>query len=108
MTFFTFLEEQINTAVAEYTYQIHLIRDLVINPLRGNVDLVIGGNWQGQGANRFINEMHDEILPMLESLFSINQNFVNGIKKSEEHMDIAIRLACAQSASLMDDYMRIF
>ena len=108
LSIFTFLEQEINTSVDQYTYQAHLLRNLVINPLRGNVGLVIEGHWRGQGANRFVNEMQDEILPMLEGLFSINMNFVNGLKKSEEHMDIAIQLACAQSASLMDDYMQIF
>ena len=108
MVIFTFLEEQIYTSADEYTYHVSLIRDRVINPLHSDVDLVLAGHWRGQGANRFVNAMHDEILPMLESLFLINQNFVGGIKKSEELMDNAIRLACAQSACLMDDYLRIF
>ncbi len=108
MSIFTFLEQQIIDSTEQYAYQVYLMRELVINPLRGNVNLVMEGHWRGQGANRFINEMSDEILPMLEGLFSINMNLVGGIKKSEEHMDRAIQLAGAQSASLMDDYMQIF
>ena len=108
MSIFTFLEQQIIDSIEDYIHQVNQIRNLVINPLRGNVDLVMAGHWRGQGADRFVSEMQDEILPMLENLFSINMNFVDGIKKSEEHMDRAIQLACAQSASLMDDYLSIF
>ena len=108
MSIFTFLEQQIDTLAREFEDQVNLVRTMVINPLRGNVGLVIAGYWKGNGANRFVNEMNDEILPMLEGLFIITTNFAGGIRKSEEHMDTAIRMACIQSACLMDDYLRIF
>jgi len=108
MSIFTFFEAQIDASAAEYIYQANLIRELVINPLRGNVGLVLAGHWLGQGANRFVDDMNDEILPMLEGLLLVNLNLAGGIKKSEELMDNAIQVASAQSASLMDDYLIIF
>ena len=105
---FSFFEDQITGAMGGIMKQANVVQESVSTPLNGIINQVTGGIWKGDGANRFVNEMQTDVVPMLAGLFTINMNFVGSIKHATETMTQAIATATQQANSLMDDFNSIF
>jgi hypothetical protein len=64
--------------------------------------------WKGEGANRFVQEMTSEVIPMLVNIMGFNTNFANAIKKSQDRMQQAVHQATSQAQTLFDVFGNIF
>ena len=104
---FSFIGDQVEGSMSGWMKQTQVITDQVSNPLNGIINLVGGGIWKGQGADRFVEEMKTQILPMLASLFTINMNFVGAIKKSHERIMLGQQSASQLASGLIDDFNSI-
>lgn len=105
---FKWVEDLVGDIINQILSQINIIQDAVTAPLRALVSAVTAGMWRGDGANRFVQEMTDEVIPMLVNIMGINTNFANGIKKSQEQMAQAVQQATQQAQSLLDVFGGIF
>ena len=108
MGIFSFFEDAINEIVSSILSQFNFIQDLITAPIRGMLSQVMSGMWKGDGANRFVNEMTQEVIPMLANILTGGQNFANSIKKSQSHMLQGFQQATNLAQGLFDVFNGIF
>ena len=63
---FSFIEDAIGDVIKQILGQSGMLGDLVMAPIRAIVQQVTGGIWKGNGADKFVNDMTQNILPKLE------------------------------------------
>lgn len=97
----------VNSVIQTITAQINLIQDAITSPLRSMVQQVLGGVWKGDGANRFVQEMTNEVIPQLVNIGNINLNFSGLIRRSLDIMDRADRQATSKANELFDVFHKI-
>lgn len=105
---FSFFDEIIGGIVGNILKQFDFIQTAVTAPLRGLVNQVMQGIWKGNGANKFVAEMTNQIIPMIASILTGTQNYANAIKKSQEHMLQGFQQASNIAQSLVDEFTNIF
>ncbi len=108
MFLFKFIEDAVSSAIGQILKQVNVVQDAVTAPLRGLVNEVMGGMWKGEGANRFVQEMMSEVIPMLVNIMGFNTNFANAISKAQNRMNQAINQATSKALSLNDIFNQIF
>ncbi|HPH95464.1 MAG TPA: WXG100 family type VII secretion target [Anaerolineaceae bacterium] len=73
-----FAREVVEDVIRQITGQADIVENMVTAPVRGFVQQVVGGAWQGQGADKFVEEMNSVFIPacvdLAESLTSLNFN----------------------------------
>lgn len=105
---FIFMSGLIQSAIGSITKQGEMIEGSVTAPLKGLVSQVQGGVWKGDGANKFVEEMTQEVLPMLARMFIMNSNFATGVNKSHARMLQSFMQAKSQAQTLHDVFGSIF
>jgi len=105
---FSFIEDAISGIISSVLSQFNFIQDLITAPLRAMIAQVLSGTWKGDGANRFVNEMTQEVIPMLASILTGGTSFANSIKKSQDHMLQGFQQASSIAQSLNDVFSQIF
>ena len=105
---FSFIEDAIGGIISSILSQFNFIQDLVTTPLRGLVNQVMQGIWKGNGADKFVNEMTQDIIPMIANILTGTQNYANAIKKSQDHMLQGFQQASSIAQSLFDSFNSIF
>ena len=105
---FSFLEDAISGIISSILSQFNYIQDAVTAPLRALVNQVMQGMWKGNGANKFVAEMTDMVIPMIASILTGTQNYANSIKKSQDHMLQGFKVAQSIAQSLFDPFNNIF
>jgi hypothetical protein len=88
--------------------QIRMVQEAITAPLRAMVQQVLGGVWKGDGANRFVAEMTNEVLPMLVNIGNVNMSFGGLLRRAMDIMDRADRQATQQAQQLYDVFNGIF
>ncbi len=105
---FSFVEDLVSGLISQIIQQANVIQDAVTSPLRTILSQVTGGVWKGEGANRFVNEMSSEVIPMLVNIMNVNNQYANAIKKSQDRMNQAFQQAASQAQTLFDVFGEIF
>ncbi len=105
---FKFVEDLIGNAISQILKQVNVVQDAVTAPLRGLVNQVMGGIWKGNGANRFVQEMISEVIPMLVNIMGFGTSYANAIDRARNRMNQAINQATSQAQSLFDVFNGIF
>jgi len=105
---FSFIEDAIGGIISEILSQFNFIQDLITTPLRALVNQVVQGVWKGNGADKFVAEMTDQVIPMIASILTGTQNYANSIKKSQDHMLQGFQQASSIANSLNDVFSNIF
>jgi hypothetical protein len=108
MGIFSFMEDAISGIISSILSQFNFIQDLITAPLRGMISQVTSGMWTGDGANKFVNEMTSEVIPMLASILTGGNAFAGGIKKSMEHMNVGFQSANNMAQGLFNEFNNIF
>jgi hypothetical protein len=105
---FSFMPDMIGGIVSQILSQFNFIQDLITTPLKAIVNQVVQGVWKGNGANKFVSEMTDQVIPMITNILTGTQNYANSIKKSQEHMLQGFQQASSIANSLNDVFNNIF
>lgn len=105
---FKFARSIVGNAINLVKQQVNFIQDQVTAPLRTMVNSVMGGVWKGDGADRFVEEMTSEVIPMLVGLAGLNNSFADGIQKSMDLMEQAEKQASSKAQQLFDVFGAIF
>jgi hypothetical protein len=98
----------VNTVLNQITQQINSVQNQILSPLRNQVNLVVNGIWVGEGANRFVEEMTNDVIPLLLSIVGLNTSYADGIRKSMEIMEQAEKQASSKAQQLVDVFSSIF
>ena len=94
---FKFVRSIVGGLVNQIMQQVNIIQETVTSPLRGLVNQVTGGIWKGDGATRFVDEMMNDVIPLLVGLAGMNNSYADGIKKAMDRMEQAERQATSQA-----------
>ena len=105
---FGFLSGQFLGSISQITKQADVITSGVSSPLKGIVNNVTGGVWKGDGANRFVQEMTNDVIPMLAKIFIAHSSFAAGLKKSHDRMQDAFKQTATIAHTLTDVFSSIF
>lgn len=105
---FGFLSGQFIGSISQITKQADVITSSVTSPLKGLINGVSGGMWKGDGANRFVQEMTNDVLPMLAKIFIAHSSFASGLKKSHDRMQDAFKQSASIAHTLTDVFSSIF
>ena len=105
---FSFLEDAISGIISSILSQFNFIQDAVTAPLRALVNQVMAGMWKGNGANKFVAEMTNLVIPMIASILTGTQNYANAIKKSQDHMLQGFQQASSIAQGLFDSFNNIY
>jgi hypothetical protein len=108
MSIFSFMSDAISGIVSSILQQFNFIQDLITAPLKQMISQVTGGIWKGEGANKFVDEMTNQVIPMLASILTGGQAFAGGIKKGMDHMNIGFNSANTMAQGLFDQFNNIF
>jgi hypothetical protein len=108
MSIFSFMSDAISGIVSSILQQFNFIQDLITAPLKQMISQVTGGIWKGEGANKFVDEMTSEVIPMLASILTGGQAFAGGIKKGQDHMETIFQQATNMAQGLFDQFNNIF
>jgi hypothetical protein len=108
MSIFSFMSDAISGIVSSILQQFNFIQDLITAPLKQMISQVTGGIWKGEGANKFVDEMTNQVIPMLASILTGGQSFAGGIKKGMDHMNIGFNSANTMAQGLFDQFNNIF
>lgn len=98
----------VESVIQTITQQVNILQDAVTNPLKAIVQAVISGVWQGEGANRFAQEMANEVIPQLLSIGSVTSGFGNTVRRSVEILNNAEMKASQQAQSLNEVFSAIY
>jgi hypothetical protein len=105
---FKFVRNIMNNIMNQVMQQVNMIQDAVTSPLRTFVNQVMGGMWRGEGANRFVAEMTQDVIPMLVNIMGFNTSFVSALKRAADRMEQAERQANSRAQQLFDVFNKIF
>jgi hypothetical protein len=105
---FSFIQDVIGGIISSVLSQFNFIQDLITTPLKTMVNQVVQGVWKGNGANKFVAEMTDQVIPMIAGILTGTQNYANAIKKSQDHMLQGFQQASSIANSLNDVFNNIF
>lgn len=105
---FKWVEDLVGDVINQIMSQVNIVQDVVTAPLRGLVSSVMGGTWKGDGADRFVQEMTNEVIPLLLSIIGVNTGYANAIKKAQEQMQQAVQQATSEAQGLIDVFSNIF
>jgi hypothetical protein len=108
MSIFKFIDDLVGNVANQILQQVRIVQDAVTSPLRALVQQVVGGIWKGDGSVRFVNEMTNEVIPMLVNIMNVNTSFAGAIKKSQDRMNQAIKQSTSQVQTLFDVFGQIF
>ncbi len=108
MSLFKFIDDLVGNVANQILQQVRVVQDAVTSPLRALVQQVVGGIWKGDGSVRFVNEMTNEVIPMLVNIMNVNTSFASAIKKSQDRMNQAIKQSTGQVQTLFDVFGQIF
>jgi WXG100 family type VII secretion target len=90
------------------TQQVNLVQEAIYKQIQTMVTNVINGNWKGDGARRFTEEMQQEVLPAINNLTQSFTQHHNSISKAEEVMFQADASAARLASSLVEIYRGIY
>ncbi|MCB2179502.1 WXG100 family type VII secretion target [bacterium] len=105
---FKFARSIVSGIINQIMQQVNVIQEAVTSPLRAMVNQVMGGIWRGDGAERFVEEMTNEVIPLLVGIAGVNNNYANAIKKSMDRMEQAEKQATSRAQQLFDVFGKIF
>lgn len=105
---FKFARNLVSGLMNQIVSQVNVIQDAVTSPLRTIVNQVMGGMWRGDGANRFVAEMTQDVIPMLVNIMGFNTSFVGALKRTVDRMEQAERQANSRAQQLFDVFNKIF
>jgi WXG100 family type VII secretion target len=105
---FKLMFQVVEGAISQIINQAKIIEDAVTNPLKTIVSQVTGGIWKGDGADRFVEEMSNEVIPSLVNIMNVNQNYASAIRRSVERMQQAEQQAAHAAQTLHDVFGQIY
>jgi WXG100 family type VII secretion target len=105
---FKLMFDVVDGVVNQIMSQVKVVEDAVTSPLRGLVGQVMGGVWKGDGADKFVQEMTQDVIPMLVNIMNVNQGYSSAIRRSIERMQQAEQQAAQTAQTLLDVFSQIF
>lgn len=105
---FKLMFDVVDGVINQIMSQVRVIEEAVTSPLRGLIGQVTGGIWKGDGADKFVQEMTQDVIPMLVNIMNVNQGYSSAIRRSVERMQQAEQQATHTAQTLLDIFGQIY
>jgi hypothetical protein len=105
---FKLMFDVVEGVISQIMSQVKIIEEAVTSPLRALVGQVTGGIWKGDGADRFVQEMTQEVIPMLVNIMNVNTSYTSMIRRAVDKMHQAEQQAAQQAQTLLEAFGQIF
>ena len=105
---FKLMFDVVDGVINQIFSQVKIIEEAVTSPLRAVVGQVAGGIWKGDGADKFTQEMTQEVIPMLVNIMNVNNSYSSAIRRSIDTMNQAEQQAAQAANTLMEVFGQIF
>jgi hypothetical protein len=105
---FKLMFDVVEGVISQIMSQVKIIEEAVTSPLRALVGQVTGGIWKGDGADRFVQEMTQEVIPMLVNIMNVNTSYTSMIRRAIDKMNQAEQQAAHQAQTLLEQFGQIF
>lgn len=105
---FKLMFDVVDGVINQIMSQVKIIEEAVTSPLRALVGQVTGGIWRGDGADKFVQEMTSEVIPMLVNIMNVNNSYSSAIRRSLDRMNQAEQQAAQVANTLMEVFGQIY
>ena len=105
---FKLMFDVVDGVINQIMSQVKIIEEAVTSPLRALVGQVTGGIWRGDGADKFVQEMTSEVIPMLVNIMNVNNSYSSAIRRSIDRMNQAEQQAAQAANTLMEVFGQIY
>jgi len=103
-----FAAQVVQSVQQQFTQQLNVVSEQVMNPLQGIVQTVTGGAWQGVGADAFVQEVSSLAIPGVGVVGDQIRAFQGNLQKASEIMIQADQQAQSAVQNLGDVFDKIF
>lgn len=83
-----FARSVVQNVLSQLTQQMNIVQDQAYSPMQQMVQEVVGGVWTGRGADAFVGELNDLMMPrtnrIAEEITTLNQNIVYAVERIDE------------------------
>lgn len=98
----------LNSVITQLNQQLDIVQDQALTPLRAAVEAVVGGIWRGAGADAFVDEVSQLMIPGVGvvggHITKVNQN----VQRAIEIMDQADAQVATMANNLGDIFDNIY
>jgi len=105
---FKLMFDVVDGVINQIMSQAKIVEDAVTSPLRALVGQVMGGVWKGDGADKFVQEMTNDVIPMLVNIMNVNYSYSSAIRKALDRMNQAEQQAAQAANTLMEVFGQIY
>jgi len=93
-----FARKIVEGVLSQLTQQLNVVQELAMAPMRAMVQQVLGGVWRGEGANAFVQEVSNLMIPgvgrVAETITGLNANlrFAQSVMdRADEEVDRLVK-----------------
>jgi uncharacterized protein YukE len=93
-----FARKIVEGVLSQLTQQLNVVQELAMAPMRAMVQQVLGGVWRGEGANAFVQEVSNLMIPgvgrVAETITGLNANLrfaQNVMDRADEEVDKLVK-----------------
>ncbi|HEY3061497.1 MAG TPA: hypothetical protein VGL99_21220 [Chloroflexota bacterium] len=103
-----FAAQVVQSVQQQFTQQLNVVGEEVLNPLQGILQLVTGGAWRGVGADAFVQEVSSLTIPGIGIVGDQIRTFQSNLQRASDIMIQADEQANQTVQSLGDVFDKIF
>ena len=93
-----FARKVVEGVLSQLTQQLNVVQEMAMAPMRAMVQQVVGGVWRGEGANAFVQEVNNLMIPgvgrVAETITGLNANlrFAQSVMdRADEEVDKLVK-----------------
>ncbi len=98
-----FARMAVDGVLGQITQQINVIQDQVLQVIMNQLN-PLRDAWKGQGANRFFDEMENQIIPSINQMMSYGGDYAGNIRKAMDMIEQADQRAMSIVNGILDEF----
>lgn len=98
-----FARAAVEGVMSQITQQINVVQDQVLQVIMSQLN-PLRDAWKGQGANRFFEEMEQQVLPNIQKMMNYGGDYTSNIRKAMDLIEGADQRAMGIINGILDDF----
>lgn len=98
-----FARAAVEGVMSQITQQINVVQDQVLQVIMSQLN-PLRDAWKGQGANRFFEEMENQVLPAIQEMMNHGGDYTSNIRKAMDLIEQADTTAMGIVNGILDAF----
>jgi len=98
-----FARAAVEGVIGQIMQQINVIQDQVLQVIMSQLN-PLRDAWKGQGANRFFEEMEQQVIPNIQQMMNYGGDYTSNIRKAMDLIEGADQRAMGIINGILDDF----